>query len=196
MKEEIEEWRDIECYVGLYQVSNLGRVRGLDRVVPNKKCGAMKIKARILKPGLSGVHGRQYYQVSLGNGGELKRFKVHQLVAMHFISKDLSLQVDHIDNDKLNNKASNLQRLSCRDNCIKAFSRKTRQFMTGVSMTRNKKHYKALIMFKGENITLGYCDNEKDAGEKYLDAKRFIDQETLHRDNFIMDNLNSRLGDV
>lgn len=170
-----EKWLDITGFEGLYQVSDLGNVKSVARVVENGKHGLMKVRERILKPGLSGVKGRQYLQVSLSLGGKMHRMKVHQLVACHFVSMDTSMQVDHIDNDKLNNRADNLQRLSARDNCIKAFSLKDREYMTGVSMTKSKSHYKAMIMFKGRNFVLCYTETEEEAGAAYLSAKKSIE---------------------
>ena len=180
MKNKEENLKDIDGFEGLYQISDLGNVKSVARVVHNRKYGLMKIKERILKPGLSGVKGRQYYQVSLSREGEMHRRKVHQLVAFQFISKDLSLQVDHIDNDKLNNRADNLQRLSCRDNCIKAFDLKDKKFMTGVSKTKDGRHFKSIIHYKGELFILGYFKTELEAGEKYLNAKLVIDEIYSH----------------
>lgn len=45
-----EIWRDIEGYEGRYQVSSLGRVRSLDRVVPDKRWGERRLKGRMLRP--------------------------------------------------------------------------------------------------------------------------------------------------
>lgn len=43
-----ERWKDIIGYKGLYQIANLGRVRSMDRIVPHKLYGMMKVKGRIL----------------------------------------------------------------------------------------------------------------------------------------------------
>ena len=91
-----EEWRDIEGYEGLYQISCLGRIKSL-------KCG----KERILKLGSNPLG---YSIVGLYKNGQQKFFTVHRIVAKTFISKsnDKS-EVNHIDGNKKNNKVNNLE---------------------------------------------------------------------------------------
>lgn len=67
-----EIWKEVENYEGIYQVSNLGQVRSL-------KFG----KTRVLKPG---KNGNGYLYVTLCKDGEIKRCKVHRLVAEAFLS--------------------------------------------------------------------------------------------------------------
>ena len=70
-----EEWRDIEGYEGLYQVSSMGRVKSLERNIPHW-CGGERIqKERILKPV---VRGDGYLKVDLCAGGKRKMFAVHR----------------------------------------------------------------------------------------------------------------------
>lgn len=77
-----EEWRDIAGYEGLYQVSNLGRVRSLDRVVPHARYGHQPIKGDLLLPG---KNRDGYLGVGLHKNGKKKRARVHKLVAEAFI---------------------------------------------------------------------------------------------------------------
>lgn len=89
-----ETWKDIKGYEGLYQVSNLGRVKGLKR---NK----------ILKPGKD---KDGYLYVTLYNMYKLKGQKVHRLVAQTFIlNPENKPQVNHIDGNKQNNIVNNLE---------------------------------------------------------------------------------------
>lgn len=100
----MEEWRDIPGYEGIYQVSNLGRVRSLDRKVHHWKGGFSLIKGRILTPNKQNTKG--YYRVKLDN----KYRAVHRLVAMAFIPNPDNLpQVNHKDENKLNNNVNNLE---------------------------------------------------------------------------------------
>ena len=99
----MEKWRSIAGYEGLYEVSDLGRVRSL-------KFG----KTKILKPGRV---GGGYLMVVLCKDGKVRCMKVHRLVASAFIPNPLGLEtVNHIDEDKTNNDVSNLEWMSRTDN--------------------------------------------------------------------------------
>lgn len=100
-KEEI--WRDIEGYEGLYQVSNLGRVKSLDRIdrLGRRKPGV--ILSYIL-------HNYGYLLVNLYKEGKRKLFLVHRLVAHTFIPNPEGLpEINHKDEDKTNNLVDNLE---------------------------------------------------------------------------------------
>lgn len=96
-----EIWKDIEGYEGLYQVSNFGRVKSLGRFKKNNQ-----IKEKILKPR---INSSGYKQVSLYNKFQ-KTYSVHRLVAKAFIPNPDNLpQVNHKDENKLNNHVNNLE---------------------------------------------------------------------------------------
>ena len=102
MTEEI--WCPIKGYEGLYEVSDQGRVRSL-------KFG----KERILKPSRN-TNG--YLLVGLRKNGEKKTYKVHRLVVQTFIPNPDNLQeINHIDEDKTNNKVQNLEWCDRKSNC-------------------------------------------------------------------------------
>ena len=105
----IEEWKDINGYEGLYQVSNLGRVKALSKIVrklnPKGKFTEFHLKEKILKNILN-VNG--YYYVYLYGNDKKERFYVHRLVAMAFIPNPKST-VNHKDGNKLNNCIDNLE---------------------------------------------------------------------------------------
>ena len=106
-----EEWRDIKGYEGLYQISNLGRVKSLARDTNNQYCKVDKIiKANPNKWG--------YLNVNLYKKGKGKPFKVHRLVALHFIENPENLpEVNHKDENKSNNCVDNLEWCTSKDNC-------------------------------------------------------------------------------
>jgi len=78
-----EEWRPIEGYEGFYEVSNLGRVRSLDRVVESST-GKRKYKGKMLKPQLL---PQGYLKVDLTKEGKCKKQLVHRLVAIAFLGQ-------------------------------------------------------------------------------------------------------------
>mgnify|MGYP003362066879 FL=1 len=103
IKEEIEEWKDIHNYEGLYQVSNLGRVKSLKRRSKFKI-----IYEDIIKKQTNVNHG--YLIVSLSKNGKKKNFYVHRLVAEAFIPKtETKNDVNHINENKHDNRAKNLE---------------------------------------------------------------------------------------
>lgn len=112
-----EEWREVKDYEGFYQVSNMGRVRSLTRKVNCRNGKTRILLGRILKPG-SGKEGTwPYYSVNLSKYGITKMRSVHRLVATAFIDNPNNLPfVNHKDEDKLNNRADNLEWLTLRDN--------------------------------------------------------------------------------
>lgn len=118
-KINMEEWRDIPNYEGKYQVSNLGRVKSLTRIV---NFGSQKrtTKGQILK---HQKNKKGYKIVFLSR----KCFYVHQLVAIVFLNHTpdgFNTTVDHIDFDKSNNCVSNLRLISHKEN-----SARTRRYI-------------------------------------------------------------------
>ena len=112
-----EIWKDIEGYEGIYQVSNLGRVRSLDRLVPavcalskgNQVVNYLR-KGKILADYWAGPKGSEYKCVMLSKHDKPKNSRVHRLVACAFVQNPNNLpEVNHIDEDKSNNRADNLE---------------------------------------------------------------------------------------
>ena len=102
-----EQWKDIEGYEGHYQVSNLGRVKSLQRVVKSKSKGTRLVKERILS---AAINKNGYYCVVLSILGKRKNMSVHRLVATTFIQNPLGFnEINHKDENKLNNNANNLE---------------------------------------------------------------------------------------
>lgn len=89
----METWRDIKGYEGLYQVSNEGRVKSLDRTVKSW-WGTQFVAGRLLKPH---TNKRGYSQVALCKNGKISVKLVHRLVAEAFIPNlDNKPCIDHI----------------------------------------------------------------------------------------------------
>lgn len=115
-----EVWKDIEGYEGLYQVSNLGRIKSLGRtIIRRTRYGTLApytIKPRILKPKRCQA---DYYQVGLfPMEGKAAVAKIHRLVAQAFIPNPDNLpEVNHKDENKANNRADNLEWCTHVENC-------------------------------------------------------------------------------
>lgn len=103
-----EIWKDIIGYEGLYQVSNLGRVKSLPRLHKFVH-GYYMTKEKILSPRRTGKQ-REYLAVALQVNGKIKQCKIHKLVAMNFIPNPYGYnEINHKDENKGNNKADNLE---------------------------------------------------------------------------------------
>lgn len=100
-----EEWRNIAGYEGFYQVSNMGRVRSLTRTFTRSDGTIATYKGRVLRP-----VGRPYLHVYLSKSNVHNMMRVHRLVAEAFVPNPDNLKcVDHIDCNKMNNRADNLR---------------------------------------------------------------------------------------
>lgn len=106
-----EVWKDIYGYEGLYQISNRGRVKSLDRVVETSK--RYTVRGRILKQG----HTGHYYFVNLAKNGTCENKYIHRMVAEAFIPNiDGCNFVNHIDENTKNNCVENLEWCTAKHN--------------------------------------------------------------------------------
>lgn len=101
-----EQWRPIPGWEGQYEASNLGHVRGIERIVPCRG-GQRRIKSRVLPRRLN-THG--YYAVNLSRKGKNHLGVVHQLVAQAFLGlPPEGTEVCHNDGVKTNCQIDNLR---------------------------------------------------------------------------------------
>jgi hypothetical protein len=100
-----EIWKDISGYEGYYQVSNLGNVKSMSRIVPGPRV-PIRVKERILKP----IKNNQGYNQVVLSKQNRKNVLVHRLVAFAFLENPDNLpDINHLDSNPLNNKLSNLE---------------------------------------------------------------------------------------
>ena len=153
----MEVWKDIIDYEGLYQVSNLGRVKSVDRIVNNDK-KKYKLKGILLSKCIS---KKGYYIVSLCKNSKSKTFLVHRLVSNAFIKNNLNKPcVNHIDGVKTNNKVSNLEWCTYKENTQHALKNKLMNI--NHMYVINKKSYKDVyILYKKEVLS------QREIAERY-----------------------------
>lgn len=134
---ENEIWKDIPEYEGLYQASNLGRVKSLKR--------PRGLKEKILKPLIT---RNGYYQVALNKNSIAKFYKVHRLVWLVFNGQiPENMQVNHINEIKTDNRLSNLNLMTPKENSNWG----TRNEKVSIKMT-NGKTSKLVLQFTLDDI--------------------------------------------
>jgi hypothetical protein len=115
----IEIWKDIPEYKGIYQVSNLGRVKRLQTSQNRSNNKILNLKEKLLN-GTINYFG--YNRVTLYKNCIGKSCAVHRLVAICFIENKLNKpQVNHIDGNKLNNIVENLEWCNNSENQLHAW---------------------------------------------------------------------------
>jgi hypothetical protein len=146
----MEIFKDIVGYEGLYQVSNMGRIKSI--IYANEVI-------------LKSHENKGYLQVSLTKNKKRKPQRVHQLIAMTFLNHTPcghDLVVDHIDSNKTNNKLDNLQIVTNRFNSYKTQGKYSSKYK-GVSWNKRTGNWRSRIMINGKDICLGYFKKEYDA---------------------------------
>ena len=115
----MEEWRDIKGYEGIYQISNLGRIKSLSKkvymynhIAKRKIEVTFKEKIRKQRIGKDG-----YYLINLNKDNKMITYRVHRLVGENFIeNKDNKPYINHKDGNKLNNNVLNLEWCTAKEN--------------------------------------------------------------------------------
>ncbi len=162
-----EIWKDIEGYEGKYQVSNLGRVRSLDRNVihdsDHRRGAYCKFhKGTILKQSMA---DDGYFRVSLyDNDGHLKYMPVHKVVAHAFVSGYREgLQVNHINEMRFVNCAVNLEWVTPSENVNHGERNKK-----SVATRRKHAHFPKVLQVNDEGIIVCEYNSQREAAEVNL----------------------------
>lgn len=141
-----EVWRDIKDYEGLYQVSNMGRIKSLERKNKYKQN-----KEIIMKNLFDG----NYIFIRLSKNSKKKNCLVHRLVAEAFLEKDYKKEyVNHKNGIKTDNRVENLEWVTASENVIHAIKNKLKRLP-------NKK----IIQIDENNKIIKYWDSIKEASE-------------------------------
>lgn len=166
----IEVWKDISGFEGLYQVSNLGRVKSCERIV-NHRYGTRRVNDKILSLG----HDKDgYFMAILCKLGTKKTVKVHRLVADAFIKKVEGKNIiNHIDSNKSNNLFLNLEWTSSTENsCHRYLNTKTTSNYVGVSFNKKDNKYRSIITMNRKIIHLGSFETEEEAYLKRVEYEK------------------------
>lgn len=176
-----EVWKDIAGYEGMYQVSNLGNVRSLDRVVEVKNQTSRFVKGKEKRQTV-GNHG--YCVVYLYKDNKLQTETVHRLVAEAFLANPKNKEtVNHIDGNKKNNCVENLEWSSYTENNAHArlqglnkteniakgmrnpifMNKNNTSGRKGVYFEKRTGKWMAYITVNKKMIYLGRYDNKEDA---------------------------------
>lgn len=113
------KWQPVRGYEGLYEVSNYGQIRGIDRI-ETLKDGRKRFRHGKQLATMTKRHG--YQAVNLYSHGAMKTVLVHRLVAQVFVpNPDGKPEVNHINGDKSDNRASNLEWVTSAENIRHAY---------------------------------------------------------------------------
>lgn len=111
--EQEELWKPVVGYEGLYEVSNYGNIRSLDRIVVYSDGRTHKHNSCVLKQ----IKNKGYLYVGLNKNNKRSSERVHRLVAKSFIDNPCNKPcIDHINGNKEDNKVTNLQWVTYKEN--------------------------------------------------------------------------------
>lgn len=164
-----EIWKSVIGYEGYYEVSNLGNVKSVDRVIKYSNNKTYVYKGKLLKKTL---HSINYYTVHLTINNKGGVFLVHKLVAGAFLSHNMTgniLVVNHKDFNKTNNNIENLEIVTNRENSNRKHLKHSSKY-TGVSWYKPSKKWIVYIGINKKNKYLGLYENEYNAHLAYEKA--------------------------
>ena len=172
---ENEIWKDVIGYEGLYQVSNLGRIKSLQKQwIAGKTGHIITRKEKILKPTTS---HKGYKFIGFWNKTNKRHNRfIHQVVAESFLGHircGMGLVIDHINDNKLDNRVENLQIVTPRYNACKTQGKYSSKYK-GVSYNKKNKNYMSIITINRKQIYLGSFKTEEEAHKAYQNALKNI----------------------
>lgn len=118
----MEDYKDINGFEGMYQISNLGNVKSLSRRVLSRYSNDRIINEKLLSLNKDKATG--YVSITLSLGKKRITKSVHRLVASAFIDNPLNKpEVNHINGIQHDNRAENLEWVTKSENCKHAYSK-------------------------------------------------------------------------
>jgi hypothetical protein len=160
----MEIWKPILGFEHLYEVSNLGNLKSLERIVSNKGSfnGKIKVKERQLK---QSINKYGYHCCTLQKDGKRYFKLIHRLVAEVFLENNSSYkEVNHIDRNKSNNSIDNLEWCDRYYNINHYYeSIRTSSKYSGVSYIKDRNKWTSYLSIDGKRINLGRFNTEEEA---------------------------------
>ena len=153
----MEHWKDVPGYEGVYQVSDTGRVKSLERIDRINHVHPENIlKNKVEKLG--------YQRVHLSKNGNAEYLAVHRLVAQAFVHKENGCDiVNHLDNNPSNNEASNLEWTTYKGNMQHAAAQ-GRMHYKPENLKRAQESKKIPVVAISKSGKRVYFESQKDAG--------------------------------
>lgn len=162
-----EIWLPVEGYEGRYEVSNLGRIKSLARTVINT--------GRVLKEKYNCFHLKRggYHSVLLSKDTVKSTIQLHRIVAKAFLpNPDNKRVVNHIDGDKLNNRADNLEWVSYRENSCHYYAKVTGGKPPGIYKRKNYESYSACITINNRHLHIGEFKTQEEAYQARINYEK------------------------
>lgn len=171
-----EIWKDVVGYEGLYQVSNMGRVSSVKRECVYFKNGnrvVARLKKKLLTPSLT---KKGYHVVGLSRD-RLNLIFIHKIVMTTFVGPNNGLEIDHLNQNKTDNRLSNLEYVTTRENiCRYRKNSQSSSEYVGVSKIQYSNKWRARIFIKGAHVYLGRFNTEQEAASAYDNKLKSLQQ--------------------
>lgn len=151
-----EVWKDVLGYEGIYQASNLGRVKSLERDIAHPRHGTYRRKERILKPKVSHCG---YIVGTIQVDKNRNCILWHELVMLAFVGSS-NLSIDHLNGIKTDNRLENLEYVNQREN-ISRYWDKNKNLPTGVF--KEKERFGSYVTVGLKKHYLGMYDTPQEA---------------------------------
>jgi hypothetical protein len=165
----MEIWKDVKGYEGLYQISSFANLKSLDRYVNHSAGGLRLMKGKTIIPSIS---NKGYLAVSLSKNGKRNSTTIHVLMAVAFLNHNscgYNIVVNHINFNRTDNRISNLELISARENTNQKHIKSTSKY-TGVCWSKSANKWRSEIHYNGYQKYLGVFVNEIDAHLAYQNA--------------------------